>query len=300
MQLRIVHVAGTKGKGGTCAFVYAFLEAHGQRTGFPRKIGLYTSPQLISHRERIQINRRLIPEELFTKYFFEVWDVVIKAAIDNGYRRLGFFQFFVLLSVHIFIKEGVDAAIYETHCGGEYDPTNVLLPTVTGITTLGMEHVTILGPKIQNIAWQKAGIFTFGAAAFSSSQVPAAAQVLQERADERGVQLKFCDINNALPVFARALEPEVQRINASLALELTNALLHANADHLLTPEDIVRGIEHYFWPGRFQHIAKNDEDLFLDIGHISLSATVATKWFARSALAGQQYKLFCLMFYGLC
>lgn len=292
-------MAGTKGKGGTCAFVYALLRAHGQRTGFPQKIGLYTSPHLLSHRERIQINQKPISEELFTKYFFEIWDVVANFAIKNEYRRLGFLQFFTLLSVHIFIKEGVDAAIYETHHGGEYDPTNVLLPTVTGITTLGMDHEDILGPKIENIAWHKGGILKSGAPAFSSPQTPAAVQVLQQRADEKGVELRFTDTNHALLACTRALEPEVQRINASLALELTNAFLRAKAykgDHrLLTLQDIAHGVEQYSWPGRFHHIAENSRHWFLDVAHNQLSVNIATQWFAKTALTMQRYPPFSLV-----
>jgi folylpolyglutamate synthase len=74
----------------------------------------------------------------------------------------------MLLSVHVFAKAGVDVAVYETHCGGGYDCTNVIKPTVTGITTLGIDHTRMLGPSIESIAWHKAGIFKTNAPAFSS------------------------------------------------------------------------------------------------------------------------------------
>jgi len=283
-------VAGTKGKGSTCAFAHSFLKAHGERTGFPHKIGLYTSPHMLRTRERIRINFSPISEELFTKYFFEVWDKVHNHALQNSYRMPGCFQLFMLMSVHTFAKERVDAAIYETHSGGEYCTTNILKPTVTGITTLGLDHTEVLGPLIENIAWHKGGIFKQGIPAFSSPQTPAAAEVLQQRADEKGVPLKFTGLDATLSMEALALEPEVQRVNASLALALTNEFLKVKAPNGgLTSQDVVRGIEQYSWPGRFHRIVDGSRQWFLDIAHNELSLKKAAHWFAKTTLATQRY-----------
>ena len=296
----MIHVAGTKGKGGTCAFVQSFLRAHGERTGFPHKIGLYTSPHMWSTRERIRIDSIPISEELFTKYFFEVWDRVSDHASRNSYRMPGCFQLLMLLSVHTFVREGVDAAIYETHSGGEYCTTNISKPTITGITTLGLDHTEVLGPLIENIAWQKAGIFKPGVPAFSSPQTPAAAEVLQQRAAEKGVPLEFTDVDPALPVKALALEPEVQRVNASLALALTNGFLKVKALNGggLTSQDITQGIAQHSWPGRFHRIVDGSRQWFLDIAHNDLSLKIATHWFAKTSLTTQRYPPLYL-FYGL-
>jgi len=288
-------VAGTKGKGSTCAFVHSFLKAHGERTGFPQKIGLYTSPHLMRTRERIRINFNPISEELFTKYFFEVWDKVYNHALQNGYRMPGCSQLLMLLSVRTFVEEGVGAAIYETHTGGEYCPTNISKPTVTGITTLGLDHTEVLGPLIENIAWHKAGIFKPGIPAFSSPQTPAATEVLRQRAAEKDVPLAFTDVDPALPVTALALEPEVQRINASLARALTDEFLKVKAPKInggLTSQDVVRGIEQYSWPGRFHRIVDGSRQWFLDIAHNELSLKVATRWFAKTTLAIQRYTIY--------
>jgi len=290
-------VAGTKGKGGTCAFVHSFLKAHGERTGFPQKIGLFTSPHLLCIRERIRINFTPISEELFTKYFFEVWDKVSNNALENGYRMPGFLQLLMLLSVHAFDREGVDATVYETYSGGEYCATNILKPTVTGITTIGLDHTDVLGPLIENVAWHKAGIFKPGIPAFSVPQTPAAAEVLRKRAAEKGVQLKFTDVDPALPVKALALEPKVQRVNASLALALTNEFLKVKARKVnaeLTSEDIVRGIEQYSWPGRFHRILDGSRQWFLDIAHNELSLKIATHWFGKTTLVTQRYPPTCI------
>ena len=119
-------------------------------------------------RERIRINCEPISEELFTGYFFEVWDKLPRQASDllDVPRYL---QLLALLSFHIFIKERINVAIHETHFGGEHNATNVVQnPTVTGITTTGMDHVKLLGPSIEIIAWHKAGIFKLGSPAFSA------------------------------------------------------------------------------------------------------------------------------------
>jgi folylpolyglutamate synthase len=294
-RLNVIHVAGTKGKGATCAFTYSFLKAHGERTGFPRKIGLYTSPHLTSVRERIRINFTPLSEEVFTKYFFEVWEKVSSHALQHSYRLPGPFQLLMLVSVHAFTREGVDTAIYETHHGGEYCATNILSPIATGIITLGMDHNDILGPLIQNIAWHKGGIFKLGVPAFSSPQTPEATEVLQQRAAEKLVQLEFTNIDPALSEISPALEPEVQRVNASLAIALTSSFLTSKLpkeDSGLTSRDIFRGIMQYSWPGRFHRITDGSRQWFLDSAHNELSLKIASRWYAKTALELQRFAQF--------
>jgi folylpolyglutamate synthase len=111
------------------SFVRSFLKVHGLRTGFPQKVGLYTSPDLRYIRERIQINGQPILEGLFIKYFFEVWDRLSSqdSHVAEGKEKMPrFLQLLTLVAFHTFIKEETEAAIYETHHGGEYDATNVV------------------------------------------------------------------------------------------------------------------------------------------------------------------------------
>lgn len=194
-------------------------------------------------------------EKLFAKYVFEVWHG-LSGNISPGPRYL---QLLFLVSVHAFINGGIDVAIYETHNGGEFDATNVIQkPVVTGVTTIGMDHVEQLGPLIENIAWHKAGIFKHGSPAFSTFQEPAAATVLQQRASEKNVTLQFIGVNPSLPHNnALALKPEVQRTNCSLAIALANTLIQVKApqEHsILASQDILKGVEQFSWPGRFHHI----------------------------------------------
>ena len=182
-------------KGRTFAFTRSFLYEHGLRTGFPKRIGLYTSPDLQCIRERIQIDGKPITEELFTRYFFEVWECLMTSGRDQNPETTNqprYLQFLALLAFHTFIRENVPAAIFETHHGGEYCATNVMQnPVVTGITSLGMDHITQLGPTIENVAWHKAGIFKSGSPALSVSQDSSPAKVMVRRAAEKRTTLNF-------------------------------------------------------------------------------------------------------------
>lgn len=278
-------MAGTKGKGSTCAFIESLLRAHGARTGFPRKTGLYTSPHLIHPAERIRLNFAPISRDLFTKYFFEVHDTLSKNRRDTNTTLPipRFLQLFLLTALHTFISEGVDAAILETHHGGEYDSTNVIeQPVVTVITPLGMDHVRQLGPTIQNIAWHKSGIFKPGTPAFSAPQESEAADVLRARAADKGVSLRFVERDDALSNDALQLKPDVQRENASLAVAVVWSFLEQEADpdgRSLTASDIAQGISQFSWPGRFQLVVQDHVHWFLDGAHNEMSVVKAAEWF---------------------
>ena len=238
--------------------------------------------------ESIQINRKPISEELFTKYVFEVWDNISFHSLPQP----RFLQLMMLVAVHTFINEDVDAAICETHNGGEYDATNIFLrPIVTGISTIGMDHVEQLGPSIDNIAWHKAGIFKFGRPACSAPQEPLVAAILDRRAIEKEVILEYVDVDPLLPVNASVLRPQVQKMNASLALALTRAFLREKKlvpYCELTREDITIGIQQFFWIGRFQQITQGRHQWFLDGAHNELSVHNAAMWFAEMTVQNQR------------
>ena len=286
-KLNIVHIAGTKGKGSTCAFLSSFLRTHGLRTGFPQKVGLYTSPDLRCIRERIQINNQPITENMFAQYFFEVWErLTSQATVENKEppREPRYLQLLALLAFHTFIKENVDAAIFETHHGGEYDATNVIQsPVATGITPIGMDHVAQLGPSIEDITWHKSGIFKPGALAFSVLQSPGPTAVMKARAAKKGVQLTLVPICPSLPGEAQALSVPVQRENCSLALALARGFLHQTApSQELNSADISQGANNFSWPGRFEIIKDKIGACtwFLDGAHNELSLEVTARWFA--------------------
>lgn len=196
----------------------------------PRKSGLFISPHLIAVRERIRINSAPISEELFAKYFFEVWDRLAESTTAANVVPLGtrplYGRYLTLMSWHAFIQEGVDVAVYETGIGGEYDATNVVeQPIASGISTLGIDHVFVLGDTVEKIAWHKAGIMKIGSPAFTVEQVPGAAAVLQERAKEKEVDLKVLDIDSRLRNVKIKPNAQFQKKNATLAIALAEAAL---------------------------------------------------------------------------
>lgn len=144
------------------------MRAHGRRTGFPAKTGLYTSPHLINPEERIRIDFRPLDKDIFARYVSETHEA-LQSSRGNPQDAPRYLQFLALVSFHAFIKEGVDVAIHETHQGDEYDATNVR-PVVTAITPIDEDHMHQLGPSLENVAWHKAGIFKAGAPAFSAPQ----------------------------------------------------------------------------------------------------------------------------------
>ena len=136
-ELKIIHVSGTKGKGSTCAFCESILREHGLKTGF------YSSPHLISVRERIRIDGKPIDQDKFTAYFWSVFDKVCKDREDGD--RPPYFKFLTILAFNIFWREKVDVAIIEVGIGGSYDCTNIIRnPTVCGKNAFDWNYRTNL------------------------------------------------------------------------------------------------------------------------------------------------------------
>ncbi|CAH0047447.1 unnamed protein product [Clonostachys solani] len=285
-KLNIIHVAGTKGKGSTCAFTESFLRTFGERTGFPKRTGLYTSPHLMFPEERIRINFQPLARDLFAKYFFEVWDAISSdSRVNTNIPRT--LQLFALMAFHVFIREGVEAAIIETHHGGEYDATNFIQnPVVTAITTLGMDHVKQLGPTLGNIAWHKAGIMKRGAPLISAPQESAAVDVIRARASEKGVDVYFADSSPELPSEAVQLRLDVQRTNSSVALAAARRFLEERAPKNTLPlaaSDIQGAIDQFSWPGRFQYLRQGRHRWYLDGAHNEMSVDKAAEWYIQGS-----------------
>jgi folylpolyglutamate synthase len=159
-----VHIAGTKGKGSTSAFVESILRhyhaSQSPNGGFPFKTGLYTSPHLLEVRERIRINGQPLSQLDFAHYFFECWDKLTATCAGSGTTMPTYFRFLTLMAFHVFLREKVDAAVVEVGIGGAYDATNILeKPAVCGVSSLGFDHQAILGETLPEIAWHKCGIF---------------------------------------------------------------------------------------------------------------------------------------------
>lgn len=258
-----------------------------------RKVGLYTSPHLRFVRERIQINNEPLSEEDFAKYFFQTWDRLEDSARVQGRptdktAKPAYFRFLTLMALHTYMSEGVDAAIIECGIGGEYDCTNIIVsPTVSGITSLGIDHVAMLGETIEEIAWHKAGIMKPGAPAFTVPQHPAAEEVLQQRASAKSVALDIVEPDLSLADIPLGLAGDFQLSNASLAVRVASAHLMALGLSPLTPNsplpvEFLRGLRQVRWPGRCETRREGKIIWHIDSAHTIESIYAAITWFVGS------------------
>jgi dihydrofolate synthase / folylpolyglutamate synthase len=250
----VLHVAGTNGKGSTCAFAEAALRAAGLRTG------LYTSPHLNHFCERIRIGGSPISEDRACRLLEEVSSRVPWAFGDPG---LTFFEIVTLMAFLAFRE--VEVMVVEVGLGGRLDATNVVEPRACAVSALGLEHTQYLGPTLAHVAREKAGIFKPGAAAVSAGQPREAAQALQQRADEAHIPLwrpgrdyhfesrdgqSFCYAGPRWTVRAQpSLPGHHQRANAALAC----ALLEASG--LCDSRHAEEGVRSARWPARLERFA---------------------------------------------
>lgn len=301
-RLKPIHIAGTKGKGSTSAFVSSILAQYiPSSTGSPTpptKTGLYTSPHLRFVRERIQINNEPISEEQFAKYFFEIWDLLeagarVAETPSDAPTKPVYFRYLTLMALHAYLKEGVDSAVIECGIGGEYDSTNILSkPTVTAVTSLGIDHTAMLGSTLPEIAWHKAGIFKEGGVAFTAPQKEEAIAVLQQRAAEKGTALHVIDVHPSLAndEVKLGLSAAFQKINASVAIAVAAAHLRAlghtsipdpaTTPHIPLPPQFVQGLEQVRLAGRCEIRREKNVAWHIDGGHTLESIEVTGRWFA--------------------
>ena len=189
------------------------------------------------------------------------------------------------MALHTYLCEGVNSAVVECGIGGEYDSTNILLrPTVTGITSLGIDHTAMLGNTIGQIAWHKAGIMKSGVTTFTVPQPEEAMVVLQHRAVEKDVELVVVERHPQLESIKLGLAADFQKTNASLAIAVAAAHLRALghkdiSTKPLSPE-FVRGLEQVRLGGRCETRREKELVWYLDGGHTLESIEVAGQWFA--------------------
>ncbi|HSU68506.1 MAG TPA: folylpolyglutamate synthase/dihydrofolate synthase family protein [Tepidisphaeraceae bacterium] len=178
-RFKSVHIAGTKGKGSTCAMIASMLQACGY------KVGLYTSPHLTDVRERIQINGEMIPQSDFGRIVR-----VAEPMIERMKPRPTYFDVLTAVAFKYFAEQEIDIAVIETGLGGRLDSTNVIKPEVTAITSISKDHMAQLGNTLAKIAEEKAGIFKAGVPAISVQQDPEADVVLKRVAEKNGTHLE--------------------------------------------------------------------------------------------------------------
>ena len=261
-RVRSVHVAGTNGKGSTCAMIESGLRAAGRRTG------LFTSPHLAEPTERIQIDGRPISAARFTAAFAQV-HAAVERVLD---MHTTYFETVTAMALVLFAEERVDTAVIEVGLGGRLDATNVITPELSVITPVDFDHEQYLGRSLEAIAGEKAGILKPGVPAVFANQRPEAARVLHERAAELGCKVTRTPQATEVELDARSsrFRAGQLRITCPLAGEhqVQNAATAAAALNEIGVADaaIESGIANVRWPGRLEHVRANP-DIILDGAH---------------------------------
>ena len=275
-KLRFIHVAGTNGKGSTCAMLESIYRAAGLR------VGLFTSPHLVSFRERIQVNRRLISEADVVRLVAELREqcgtgfqpvsTVKSPGLEQGDRRDAcptFFEVVTVMALRYFAEQQCDLVIWETGLGGRLDATNIVTPLASVITNIQLDHQEWLGNTRAEIAAEKAGIIKPGVPVITATDAPEALAVIAKTAREKNARLTKVGQASSLSLATRTsalpLPGEHQRLNAALAIATVVAL----RDKIPVNDDAIRvGLETVEWPGRLQLVkTKSGQTFLLDGAH---------------------------------
>lgn len=262
---KIVHVAGTNGKGSVCAYLQAILMAEGKRTGF------FTSPHLVSVNERIRVDNIQIDNETFLKVFRKVLKIV-RQMVEDGIEHPSYFAFLFGMGMTAFAETDVEYIILETGLGGRLDATNAIdNPALAIITSISLDHTAILGDTIEKIAGEKAGIIKPGVPVFFDGSSKKAAEVIKAKASELGVSCRevtknayeIQEVHRKYIAFSRrsAYDKDVifqvpmcgcyQAMNAELALEASEYLLAGEEIHMDRWKEALAELH---WEGRMERV----------------------------------------------
>ena len=286
-KVPLIHIAGTKGKGSTATMVASILTASGLRTG------VYTSPHLSRLEERFQIDGLACDESDFVAIIERIRPSTLKVESD-GFGQLSFFELTTAIALQHFHSQKCDAVVLEVGLGGRLDSTNVCLPSVTAITSIGLDHQRVLGDTLAQIATEKAGIIKPNIPVVSGVRGGDAAEVIREIANERsasltqlghdfeiesradsiwGSQIRFQSLNRRdQPITAHlAMEGIHQASNASIAIQICDILgqqnMVKNMPHI-SDEVIQQGLSKAQCPARLERFRlDNGVTVVIDSAH---------------------------------
>ncbi|MBN2108178.1 MAG: bifunctional folylpolyglutamate synthase/dihydrofolate synthase [Deltaproteobacteria bacterium] len=258
-SLNCIHVAGTNGKGSTCAFLQSIFKHAGYAAG------LYTSPHLIDFTERIRINDSCIPRNVTAELTAEIK----KICENNALHTVTFFEFTTAMAFYYFKLRHADPVIVETGMGGRYDATNSITPRLSIITSISMEHEKYLGNSIEAIAREKAGIIKPGIPLVCAVSSSAAKKLFTRRCSNAGSPLlmkgrdfkvvhhargifSFTGLHTSLKKMHCGLSGDHQLSNAALAIE--GSLIMRSRGYRVDDSALRSGIEHVHWPGRLEQL----------------------------------------------
>lgn len=284
--LKIIHIAGTNGKGSVCMYIAGMLRSLGLNTG------VFTSPHLIRENERIRFNDELISDEDFTDCFEKVHRAELEL-LKDGFGQISYFDFFVGIAMLYYAMKRPDVVILETGLGGRLDSTNAVeSPVMTVITSISLDHVAILGDTVEKIAAEKAGIIKHGApVVYVAGQEYS--HVIEEKAEAMGikaagVEKSQCEIHEIGSkhidfsldsiyykdnVFRLATPAVYQVMNAALAMTAVQMLVESRCfdriaydsmDRQNCIDRIRRGLESVTWEGRMEQVC---EGFYIDGAH---------------------------------
>lgn len=285
-ELKIIHIAGTNGKGSVCMYIAGMLRSLGLNTG------VFTSPHLIRENERIRFNDELISDEDFTDCFEKVHRAELEL-LKDGFGQISYFDFFVGIAMLYYAMKKPDVVILETGLGGRLDSTNAVeSPVMTVITSISLDHVAILGDTVEKIAAEKAGIIKHGApVVYVAGQEYS--HVIEEKAEAMGikaagVEKSQCEIHEIGSkhidfsldsiyykdnVFRLATPAVYQVMNAALAMTAVQMLVESRCfdriaydsmDRQNCIDRIRRGLESVTWEGRMEQVC---EGFYIDGAH---------------------------------
>lgn len=285
-ELKIIHIAGTNGKGSVCMYIAGMLRSLGLNTG------VFTSPHLIRENERIRFDDELISDEDFTDCFEKVHRAELEL-LKDGFGQISYFDFFVGIAMLYYAMKKPDVVILETGLGGRLDSTNAVeSPVMTVITSISLDHVAILGDTVEKIAAEKAGIIKHGApVVYVAGQEYS--HVIEEKAEAMGikaagVEKSQCEIHEIGSkhidfsldsiyykdnVFRLATPAVYQVMNAALAMTAVQMLVESRCfdriaydsmDRQNYIDRIRRGLESVTWEGRMEQVC---EGFYIDGAH---------------------------------
>jgi dihydrofolate synthase/folylpolyglutamate synthase len=239
-KFKSIHVAGTNGKGSTCAMLASILKEAGY------KVGLYTSPHLFDYRERIKINGKDIPKREFTRIIERIRK---RIRSRNREETPTVFEVLTAAAFTYFAEQKVEYAVIEVGMGGRLDATNVITPLVAIITNIDLEHTAILGRTLAKVAAEKAAIIKPRVPVITAETKPEALRVIKHNADKnRSLLIQVGSVQEGLKT---NLIGEHQKVNAACAVAAVRL-----ANIAANKQAILRGLKMVSWPGRFQVLSR--------------------------------------------
>ncbi len=307
---RVIHVAGTKGKGSTCVFISRLLSYHGY------KVGLFLSPHLQCFRERISINGNFIPAKEFGRYIWEIKNIYEK---EDKFKEIGeptLFEILTAISLHYFHKNNVDFVVLETGLGGRLDATNVVAnPLTSVITPIGFDHMDILGDTIEKISFEKAGIIKRRRPVILSEQEERALKVIIDKGrecnskiymagrdfstriikmDRGGTIFTYKSNKNFFENLKIKLLGEYQVMNSSLAIKTLEVLEDLGLIEIKESK-IRKALEDAFIPGRGEIINEGGRVYILDGAHNEISMREVRKFLQQYFSCGKINLIFGIL-----